>query len=139
MSSDLFTPEEMARSLVRVLEITEMFMGPEDWAAWCSDARAIAPEEIDIWVSSHHFGFNMDLRNLFLYPGSMNENEVRPFLDGDPDSTSAYLCRWLTLLARCGGDSLVAARAFLEASGGPPLNWTRRRIPQFKLCADEEL
>lgn len=30
MSSDLFTQEEIAMSLVRVAEITERFMGPED-------------------------------------------------------------------------------------------------------------
>lgn len=139
MRSDLFMSDETARSLVRVAEITEVFLGTEDWTAWCEGARAAAPEKIDRWVSSQHFEFNMDLRNLFLHPGSVHLDEVRPLLGRDADSTSAYLCLWLTLLARCGGDPWAVARAFLETSGGPPLCWSRRPSVQLKICSDGEL
>lgn len=81
----------------------------------------------------------MHLRNLFMHPGSANQDDVRPFLDGDPDSTSSYFCLWLTMLARCGGDPLPAAQAFLEAYGGLPLDWSGRPSLQLKMCPDEEL
>ena len=139
MSSDLFTQEEIAKSLVRVAEITATFVGPEYWAAWCDGARAAAPEELDRWVSSQHWDFGMDVRNLFLHPGSKHRDQAKPFLGGDADSVSPYFCLWLALLARCGGDPFVAARAFLEAYGGPPFHWSGRPSPQLKMCPDEEL
>ncbi len=130
--------DSLLTTLVFVAAKTPEELGEEYWTDWSQRAVTEGSRDLCKWSSSQHFNFNMDLRNIFLNPGSPWLNQTRIFDTCAPDTISDYLCKWLTWSLIHGSATRDDADAFVKANG-LPRTLTRFLSLEMTPCSDEEL